>query len=334
MNNKKTVLSVVSPVYMEETTINEFYSRLKKVLVDLSLQFDHEIIFVNDGSTDKSLDLILNLSKNDKTIRIVNLSRNFGHQAAITAGTDYAQGDAVVIIDSDLQDPPEIIPSMIEKWREGYKVVYGVRNKRNGESIFKVFTAKIFYRLINRLSDTTLPLDVGDFRLLDRSVVNTLKGLNEKKRYIRGMISWLGFPQYGLQYDREPRYAGKSKYTLNKMIGFALNGITSFSDKPLRLFIYLGFILTFFSMFYAIFLIVNKIIFPQSTIQGWVTLITIILFMGGVQLMSIGVLGIYIGNIYMEVKDRPLYVVEKTYNINNSIKRINEPVESNALLKC
>lgn len=309
MTINNSLLSVVVPIYFEEDTINEFYCRMKSVLVSLEQDLRHELIYVNDGSTDRSLEMLKELSERDCKVRVINFSRNFGHQIAITAGIENAAGDAVVVIDGDLQDPPEVIREMVAKWREGYKVVYGVRSKRKGESAFKLLTAHLFYRLINRLSDVKLPLDSGDFRLMDRMVVDALKSIREENRYIRGLIKWIGFSQYGLEYERDCRYAGVTKFNMSKMFKFAFDGITSFSDKPLRLSSQLGMFTTIAAFLSMVWLIINKLINPAATIQGWTSLLVVVLFLGGVQLISIGVLGEYIGRIYRETKRRPLYVI-------------------------
>jgi len=321
MNNSNLLqLSVVVPIYFEEETIPEFYDRIKKVLVTLEPEISHEVIFVNDGSTDRSLLLLKELSKKDKTIRVLNLSRNFGHQLAITAGIDNARGDAVVVIDGDLQDPPEVILEMIGKWKEGYQVVYGVRNKRDGESIFKLVTAKYFYKFMQQLSDVKMPLDAGDFRLMDRQVVNALSEIREENRYIRGLISWIGFKQCGIQYDRDSRYAGETKFNFSKMLRFAFDGITSFSDKPLLISSRMGILITICSFLMMLWLIISKIINPQSSIQGWTSMLVVILFMGGVQLISIGILGEYIGRIYRETKNRPLYIIANKLGFHDAGK--------------
>jgi dolichol-phosphate mannosyltransferase len=307
------LLSVVIPIYSEEDTIEEFYTRMKSVLVKLEKEYCHEIIFVNDGSTDRSLIILRELCQSDQTVRIINFSRNFGHQVAITAGIDHAVGDAVVVIDGDLQDPPELLADMVVKWQEGYKIVYGVRKVRKGESAFKLLTASLFYRILDKLSDVKLPLDAGDFRLLDRDVVEALGSIREENRYIRGLISWIGYPQYGLTYERDSRYAGETKFNLKKMLKFALDGITGFSDKPLRLSGKLGMLITFVAFLWMIWLIFCKITDPQSTTPGWTSLLVVVLFLGGVQLISIGVLGEYIGRIHRETKQRPLYIVANKY---------------------
>lgn len=315
---KTPLISVVVPVYFEEKTLDVFYARMKGALRGLEPHFRHEIIFVNDGSTDNSLAIMRGFADKDPAVRLINFSRNFGHQMAITAGTDHTSGDAVVVIDSDLQDPPEVVPEMVRKWQEGYQVVYGVRSKRKGESFLKLLTAKLFYRTVNSLSDIELPLDSGDFRLMDRVVVDALGGIREENRYIRGLVTWLGFRQYGLTYERESRYAGTTKFSYGKMMKFAFDGITSFSDKPLRVAGKMGMLVTLCSFLFMIWLIVSKLVNPASSIQGWTSLLVLILFLGGVQLISIGVLGEYIGRIYRETKARPLYVVADRHGFDSA----------------
>lgn len=297
------------PIYLEEETIPEMYDRMKKVLISQEPEICHEIIFVNDGSTDRSLPLLKELAENDKSVKVINLSRNFGHQIAITAGIDNATGDSVIVMDGDLQDPPEIILEMINKWKQGYQVVYGVRNRRGGESFFKLVTASCFYRFMQKLSDVKIPLDTGDFRLMDRQVVNALSEIREENRYIRGLISWIGFAQCGIPYDRDSRYAGETKFNISKMLRFAFDGITSFSDKPLLISSRIGIFITICSFLVMLWLIITKIVNPQSSIQGWTSMLVVILFLGGVQLISIGILGEYISRIYRETKKRPLYII-------------------------
>ncbi|MBN1938581.1 MAG: glycosyltransferase family 2 protein [Candidatus Aminicenantes bacterium] len=302
-------LSVVVPVYSEETIIPEFYRRTKSVLAGLADRFDHEILFVDDGSRDGSAAVLKELSGRDDRVKVLFLSRNFGHQFAITAGLDHTRGDIVVTIDGDLQDPPEVIPDMIKKWEEGVKVVYGIRKKRQGENAFKLLTAKLFYRLIRRLSDTKMPLDAGDFRLMDRRVVEALRTLKEENRYLRGLVSWAGFTQSGILYQRDRRYAGKTKFSLKKMIRFALDGILSFSDKPLKLAAYFGFFITLGAFGMALRVLIGKLRHPEVLVSGWTSLILAVLFIGGIQLISLGILGLYLGRQYREVKRRPLYIV-------------------------
>jgi dolichol-phosphate mannosyltransferase len=305
------LLSVVVPVFDEEEGIAAFYERTKNVLAGLEGRARHELIFVNDGSADGSLVLLNEMAAKDERVIIIDLSRNFGHQLAITAGMDYARGDAVVVIDADLQDPPEVIAAMLDRWEKGYKVVYGRRTHRAGETRFKVITAKTFYRLLNRLSDTPLPLDSGDFRLLDRKVVDVLGDIREENRYIRGLVSWAGFSQDAVDYERDQRFAGETKYPLRKMVRFAVDALTSFSDRPLRLATQLGLFFTSATLVYGTYVIIARLLFPERSEAGFASLMVAVLFLGGVQLLSIGLLGEYIGRIYRESKNRPLYVVNE-----------------------
>jgi dolichol-phosphate mannosyltransferase len=307
-------VSVVSPVFCEEQTIAEFYARAKGVLGTLPAAYRHEIVFVNDGSTDASLATLLRIAETDPAVRVIDLSRNFGHQVALTAGIDHATGDAVIAMDADLQDPPELIPEMLRLWREGFHVVYGVRRARKGESVFKRATAGLFYRILSRLSDVPIPLDSGDFRLMDRAVVDVLKGLREESRYIRGLVSWVGFKQCPLHYDRDPRYAGETKFSVRRMLGFAFDGISSFSDKPLRVASHLGTLVTIGSLMLMVWIIVTKMIFPSRSEAGWTSMMAVVLFLGGVQLISIGLLGEYVGRIFRQSKGRPLYIVARDVN--------------------
>jgi glycosyltransferase involved in cell wall biosynthesis len=317
---EKIVCSVVVPVYNEEEVINVTYKRLKDVMDGLDITY--EIIFVNDGSRDRTRELAMEICKNDKNIKFIDFSRNFGHQTAITAGMDYASGDAVVVIDADLQDPPEVIPEMLEKWREGYDVVYGQRVKRQGETFFKKVTAKIFYRTLNRLTDVEIPVDTGDFRLIDRKVCDALKKVDEKNRYIRGIISWLGFKSIAVPFVREKRFAGTTKYPLKKMLKFASDAIISFSHKPLKLATYFGFFLSFASFAYLIVTIILKVFSIIQTVPGWASIVAINLFFNGIILLILGIIGEYIGRIYDDAKNRPLYVIRELVNFDES-KTIN-----------
>lgn len=310
MNAEPKLISIVVPVYYEEQVLEAFHARVVSAMAPIGDEFRFELVFVDDGSEDRSLDILLALRQEDPRVKVLRFSRNFGHQIAVTAGVDHAKGDVVVIIDADLQDPPEVILQMLDKWREGYKVVYGVRAERKGESAFKLVTAKAFYRLMGRLSEIRIPLDTGDFRLMDRAVVEGLRDMREESRYIRGMVSWLGFRQCGVTYSRDPRYAGETKYTLRKMVRFAFNGITSFSEKPLILAGWLGLLVTLGGGLLLLFIVVGRIFKPWTVVSGWASIMAIILFFGGVQLLSLGVIGQYIGRIYREVKRRPLYVIE------------------------
>ena len=302
-------LSIVVPCYNEEEVIDETVKRLQALCAELP-DLEAELIFVDDGSSDRTRDILKARRLEDERIRIIGFARNFGHQIAVTAGIDAAAGDAVALIDADLQDPPEIILRMVKLWREGYDVVYGTRDERRGESPFKRATARVFYRLLDRITDISIPLDTGDFRLMSRPVVDTLRAMPERDRFVRGMVSWVGFKQTALPYTRVERFAGKSKYPLSKMMRFAMDGILSFSTKPLQLSIALGLAssgLAFLGILYALALRV----FTDLWVEGWTALMIAVLFMGGVQLLSIGILGEYIGRVYHEIKSRPLYVAQE-----------------------
>jgi dolichol-phosphate mannosyltransferase len=300
-------LSVVLPVYNEEAGIRPLYDRLTAVLGSLGLSY--EMILVNDGSRDRSWDRILELGSADRRVRGVNLSRNFGHQIAITAGVDFSRGDAVVVMDSDLQDPPELIPELYRKHREGFDVVYAQRRTREGETWFKRTTAKVFYRLIRRMTTIPIPLDTGDFRLMSRRVVDDLKQLQEQNRFVRGLTTWVGYNQTPVLYDRDRRYAGSTKFPVTKMMKFALDGITGFSSQPLRLASHAGLLFAAGSLVLMGLFIAYKLAGGRGVIPGWTSLIVAVLFLGGVQLLAVGILGEYIGRIYEEVKRRPLYLV-------------------------
>lgn len=311
------LVSVIVPCFNEEQVVNTAYERLSDVLAG-SRDLSYELIFVNDGSQDQTQQLLNTLQLRDPHVRVLRLSRNFGHQIAVTAGMEEASGDAVVIIDADLQDPPEIIPEMIQRWREGNHVVYGIRGKREGESKFKLWTAKLFYRIINRLSDTKIPVDAGDFRLLDRKVVDVLKAMPERARFLRGMVSWAGFSQTSVIYQRAPRHAGESKYPLAKMIHFGLDGIISFSLVPLKLAIWTGFLAIWIAVFGIIVAILDRLL-QKGLTRGWASLFVAVLFMGGIQLVSLGIIGEYLGRIYTEVKQRPLYAVQERLGFKSDI---------------
>ncbi len=298
--------SIVVPLFNEETVIRYTYKRLKEVME--SCEGKYELIFVDDGSRDKTSLIIKELLNRDNSIKLIELSRNFGHQIAITAGIDYSSGKAVVIIDGDMQDPPELIPFMIEKWREGFDVIYGKRLSRKGESLFKRASASLFYRLLELISNIAIPPDVGDFRLIDIKVVDVMRRLREKNRYVRGLISWAGFRQCSIEYEREKRHGDRSKYTLPKMTGFALDAIVSFSFKPLRLASYLGFFTSLVGFIYFINVLYQKF-FTDTTVRGWTSLISINLIFNGIILIILGIMGEYIGRNYDETKNRPLYVV-------------------------
>ena len=301
------LLSVIIPVFNEEEIVAKTY----EVLEDELKNVEHELIFVNDGSKDRTREIVEGLIPAGSNNKIINFSRNFGHQAAFSAGLDKAIGDAVVIIDGDLQDPPSLIHEMLEKWREGYQVVYAQRNKRKGETIFKRFTAYCFYRLIGKLTSIDIPPDTGDFRLMDRCVVDQLKNLPERSRFLRGLVCWVGFKKIGVKYDRAERTAGESKYPLKKMVRLALDGITGFSSAPLKLSFYMGIFAAIVGFAAFVWSILEKYLSPATTVPGWASLMTVIVFFAGVQLITIGILGEYIGRIYDEVKQRPLYIEDK-----------------------
>jgi glycosyltransferase involved in cell wall biosynthesis len=302
------VFTIIAPVYNEEECLHRLFDRVSEVM-DMTGE-PWELVLVDDGSSDHSTDIIRKLAEKDERVRPVIFARNFGHQIAVTAGLDYSRGKAVVIIDADLQDPPEVILELIEKWKEGYQVVYAIRSEREGESWFKLATASLFYRMIYKITDVKIPLDSGDFRLLDRKVVDVMNNMRERHRFLRGMSSWIGFRQVGVPYKRAARFAGVTKYPLRKMLKLALNAITSFSYFPLQLATYVGFI----SAGLSILAIPVVIIFRASGSQaflGQASTLLAVLLLGGVQLISLGILGEYIGRIYDESKGRPLYIVSQ-----------------------
>lgn len=311
--------SVVIPVYNEALVIRETYRRLKRVMEQTDGPY--ELLFVNDGSEDETIDILKELAVKDETVKYVDFSRNFGHQIAITAGMDYAAGKAIVIIDADLQDPPELILEMIEKWKEGYDVVYAKRVKRKGETIFKKVTAYLFYRVLRAATEIDIPVDTGDFRLIDRKVRDQLVFMRERSRFVRGLISWVGFKQTVVEYEREERFAGKTKYPLKKMIRFSLDGITSFSYKPLKLASLLGFFLSASSVLGMIITLYLKL-FTHSTVAGWASLLMVMLLCNGVMFIMLGVIGEYIGRIYDEVKQRPLYIVKETWGVGTKYEKV------------
>jgi dolichol-phosphate mannosyltransferase len=305
---KKPVFSVIAPVYNETGSIEEFYSVISTVMSGLHEPW--ELILVDDGSSDGSTEKIRDFASKDPHVRPVIFARNFGHQIAVTAGLDYSRGDAVIIIDADLQDPPEVIRDLIAKWKEGNEVVYAVRRKREGESWFKLITASLFYRAIYRITDVKIPLDTGDFRLLDRKVVDIMGQMRERHRFLRGMAAWVGFKQVGVEYDRKQRFAGKTKYPFSKMLKLALNAVTSFSYFPLQVATYLGFISAGISIL-AIPVVAYLRLTRLGALLGQATTLIAVLFLGGVQLITLGILGEYVGRIYDEAKGRPLYIVSE-----------------------
>ncbi len=314
--------SIVIPVYNEETVIDHTYRRLKKVMD--STREPYELIFVNDGSNDHTIALIKGFRDQDDAVKLISFSRNFGHQIAITAGMDYSVGAAVVVIDADLQDPPELILEMIAKWKEGYYVVYAKRTKRKGETFFKKQTASLFYRILSASTDIEIPTDTGDFRLLDRRVCEELKRLPEKNRYVRGLVSWVGFRQTAVEYERDERLAGETKYPLNKMIKLSLDGLTSFSFKPIRMADYIGAVLFFSGLIYLADMLLTAI-FTASAIAGWNLVIAMQLVLTGILLTMMGIIGEYIGRIYDEARNRPLYIVSECYGMvrkERKVKRV------------
>jgi dolichol-phosphate mannosyltransferase len=313
--SERPTLTVVIPVFNEEETIPELNRRLTDFLGKLGESW--EVVFVDDGSHDASLKLLGELAQRESRYKILSFSRNFGHQIAITAGLDRAAGEAVVVMDADLQDPPEVVREMIQKWREGYDVVYGVRRKRLGETLFKRATAAIFYRLLRSMLQFEIPVDAGDFRLMSRPVVLTLQLLRERHRFVRGMVSWVGFRQTAVYYDRPERFAGETKYPLRKMLRFAVDGIASFSIVPLRIATWLGVLAGLLAIGVGIWAVYEKL-FGSSTVQGWTTIMFMVAMGCSAQLLMTGILGEYVGRIYEEVKRRPLYAVARQVNLDES----------------
>ena len=308
-------VSVVVPIYNEEAVIKELYSRLNKTL-QLLIDYEYEIILVDDGSKDYSCEIMRKIAENNNRIKVISFSRNFGHQAAVTAGLHYSSGDAVIIIDADLQDPPELIPDMIKKWEEGYDVIYGKRKSREGESPFKLLTAKMFYKTLNALSDIEIPKDTGDFRLVDRKVVDVVNELPEHNKFLRGLFSWVGYKQTPFEYERKKRFAGKTKYPLGKMFKLARDGIISFSNKPLKIVGSMGLISIIVSISLAIYATISYIFNLNDLSAGWTSLMIGITFFSGVQLLSLWILSEYVGRIYDEVKQRPQYIVKMKMNFD------------------
>ncbi|QYR21473.1 glycosyltransferase family 2 protein [Paenibacillus sp. sptzw28] len=315
--------SIVVPMYNEEAVIEETYRRLKKVMGITGETY--ELLFVNDGSKDRCADIIKEYSCWDGTVNLIDFSRNFGHQVAITAGMDYASGDAVIIIDADLQDPPELILQMIEKWKEGYEVVYAQRVKRNGESWFKKWSASLFYRVLRASTEISIPVDTGDFRLIDRKVCEEMRRLPESNRFVRGLVSWVGFRQIAVEYERDERLAGETKYPLRRMIKLCLDGITSFSYKPLKLAGYAGALLSLAGFFYLIH-VLYLALFTNATMKGWPSVVSIMLIFNGFVLIMLGILGEYVGRIYDETKARPLYIVRECYGLKKKEKPVKKGV--------
>ena len=307
-------LSVVTPIYNEEESLEELYSRLSSTIQGITKDF--EIIFIDDGSTDKSLQKIIDFATHDQRIKYISFTRNFGHQNAVMAGLNESQGKAVVIIDGDLQDPPELITELFEKYQEGYDVVFAQRQSRKGESLFKKVTAKVFYRLLKKLTSIEIPIDTGDFRIIDRKVILNLKKMPEKNKFLRGQIAWMGYKSSHVLFNREERKHGKSGYSFYKMLKFALDGITGFSNAPLQLVTQLGFLISISTFFIILYALISHFVLHR-TITGWTSLIISFSFIGGVQLLSIGIIGEYIGRINSNVIQRPDYIVDRT-NITSS----------------
>lgn len=305
----KKLITYLFPIYNESGNIELLYDTVHDLLDKRSQDYDFELIFINDGSRDDSLAKLHHLQEKDKRVVVINFARNFGHQIAVTAGLDHAHGDAVIIMDSDMQDPPKVSLELIDKWEEGFDVVYAQRRTRK-DGVFKKLTANIFYRLLRRVAEIDIPRNTGDFRLVDRKVVDTLKQFREHHRFLRGMVAYVGFKQTAVLFDRDERHAGTTGYPFKKMVRFAADGIFSFSTYPLKFMRNVGFafaVLAFIGILYAVFM---KIFYPQFVVAGWTFVVISILFVGGVQLVMLGVLGSYIGRIYTEVRDRPLYIIE------------------------
>jgi len=305
------LISIIVPCFNEQSVINETYKRIKAVLTE-NKYINHEILFINDGSKDGTLDILKDIAGKDKNIKVISFSRNFGHEAATSAGINKCVGDICFIIDADLQDPPEMFPKMIEVYiKEKCNVVYGVRRSRASETILKKLTSKLFYRLFNYLSDVKFPPDAGDFRLMDRMVIDAYKAFKEKNKYVRGIISWIGFRQVAFQYEREPRFSGTTKYNYGKLMALAFSAIFSFSKKPLKIAINMGFLSVLISLGLSIYVFLGRY---YSPVPGWASTLLIIIFFGGIQLLTIGVLGQYTGSILDEVKDRPEYIIDEVIN--------------------
>lgn len=309
-----SLISVVVPCYNEEAVIAETYRRLRQVLSSGPWR-QYELVFINDGSRDRTLSLLREIAGSDAQVRVLSFSRNFGHQPAVSAGIRYCSGEVAVIIDADLQDPPELIPDMVRLWQQQQaNVVYAVRKERKGESAFKLLTARAFYWLINELSEVALPLDTGDFRLIDRKVMEAFRQLPERSKYIRGLISWIGFKQVPIEYVREERFAGETKYPLSKMLKFASTSLLYFSKKPLKIALTLGFFSLVVGGLLAVWVITGIFFRPETLVPGWASIVIAVIFFGGVQLLTIGVLGEYIGSIFDELKARPEFIVDERIN--------------------
>ena len=308
-------VSLVIPMYYEEEVAKECYNRVTKVLSSLQ-DYTYEIVFINDGSKDKTLEILEEIAEKDSNVKIISFARNFGHQCAVTAGIKHVSGDAIVIIDADLQDPPELIPDMLKLWEDGNEVIYGKRKTRDGESKFKLFTAKMFYQTLNALSDVDIPKDTGDFRLVDKKVVDVINNLPEHNKFLRGLFSWVGFKQTPFEYERKERFAGKTKYPLKKMLKLASDGIISFSTKPLKIVGGLGILSMVISLLILIYAIVSFLFHLHNLTAGWTSLMVTMTFLSGIILVSLWMIGEYIARIYDEVKGRPQYIIDRKINID------------------
>ena len=308
--DRTPLISIVAPMWNEEQTVDALLTEVMAV-VERQSQYEFEVLLVDDGSHDGTVDRVQSWIAKYSQIRLVELSRNFGHQAAITAGVFEARGDAVVVMDSDLQDPPAVVPELIEAWSAGADVVYAVRRQRQGDSLFKRGTARMYYRVLRSLSDTDIPADTGDFRLMSRRVVETLRNMPERDRFMRGMVAWVGFEQVPVYFDRDPRHAGESKYPLRKMIRLALAGIVGFSDKPLYLAVTFGFVVLFLAVIGVVYLILSLVLGLADVVRGWTSVVVSVMFFSAVQLIFMGVIGLYISRIFVEAKQRPLYLIKR-----------------------
>ena len=309
----RKLVSLVVPVFNESEVISVFYGRARAALESIT-GLDYELIFIDDGSRDDSFAQLKAFAAANPRVRVLKFSRNFGHQIAISAGIDHARGDCVAVIDSDLQDPPEVIALMVEQWQQGFDVVYGVRSDRAGETRFKLWTASMFYKLIGRMTNIHIPANVGDFRLMSRRVIDQLKTLREKDRFVRGLVSWIGFRQTGVTYRRDARYAGETKYPFRKMLKFSFDGITSFSTVPLKIATWMGLVAAVLAVLYLLSVFIQWIL--GYTVHGWATIMVALLFMGSVQLLCLGIIGEYLGRVFNEVKPRPMYVIEEDLSSN------------------
>ena len=312
--NEMKKISVVIPMYYEEEVASECYNRVKSILKTIK-DYEYEMIFVNDGSQDRTMEILEGIASKDKNVKVISFSRNFGHQCAVTAGLKYVTGDAIVIIDADLQDPPELIPEMLKLWEDGNEVIYGKRKTRKGESKFKLLTAKLFYKTLNALSDVDIPKDTGDFRLVDRKVVDVINSLPEHNKFLRGLFSWVGFEQKEFEYERKERYAGKTKYPLRKMLKLASDGIMSFSTKPLKIVGGLGILAIIMSFVILVYSVLSFIFKWNNLTSGWTSIMVTMTFLGGTILVSLWMIGEYIARIYDENKGRPQYIIKRKINI-------------------